>query len=102
MISRYDDYDFSPEKNALLKEERGVSFDEVIAAIESGQVLDLIEHTNQKKYSRQDIYVVLIDDYVYMVPFVEKADGSFFLKTIYPSRKMTKIYLSGGLYAQKK
>lgn len=88
-------FSFSPEKNAQLKKERDISFEEIIAAIENDQVLDVIENP-KAKYSHQDIAVVLINDYVYLVPFVEQKDKSIFLKTAYPSRKMKKNYLSGG------
>jgi hypothetical protein len=81
---------------AHLKMERGVSFDEVIAAIKNNQVLDIIKHPNQKKYPNQEIMIVNLKGYVYIIPFMEKSDGSIFLKTIYPSRKAKNYYLSGG------
>lgn len=85
-------YLFSPEKNAQLREKRGVSFDEVIAAIENDQVLDIIEHPNTKKYPNQELIIINVKGYVYVVPFVTQENGDLFLKTIYPSRKAKKIY----------
>src|SRR6266568_1702060 len=85
-------YSFSSEKNALLKQERGISFDEIIAAIQSGQILDIIKHPNKKKYPNQEIMIVNVKGYAYIVPFVEECDGGFFLKTAYPSRKAKKYY----------
>jgi hypothetical protein len=85
-------FNFSIEKNQKLKMERGISFDEIIAAIENGGLLDTIEHPNSMKYPKQEIMVVAINDYVYLVPFVEEDSGSFFLKTIIPSRKVKKAY----------
>lgn len=85
-------FDYSPEKNACLKETRGISFEEVELAIVEGRVLDVIEHPNKNKYPNQKIYVVSIDDYVYLVPFVRNGDVAF-LKTIFPSRKFTAMYL---------
>jgi len=79
----------------LLKAERDVSFEQVYIAIESGRVLDVIENPNKSKYPNQKIYVVDINDYVYLIPFVE-GNEKIFLKTIFPSRKMTKKYLKGG------
>ena len=38
------------------------------------------------------IYVVDIEQYLYLVPFVTGADGTRFLKTIIPSRKATQDY----------
>lgn len=83
---------FSPEKNLKLKEERGVSFEEIIAAIENDQLLDIIIHPNKEKYGHQKIYVVEINGYIYLTPFVEN-HSEIFLKTIIPSRKAQKKYL---------
>lgn len=87
-------YDYSAEKNLILIEERGISFEQVISAIVDGGALDILPHPNQQKYPDQKIYVLNIDDYVYLVPFVENED-SVFLKTIFPHRKLTKKYLRG-------
>ncbi|CAG1022372.1 hypothetical protein MTYM_01666 [Methylococcales bacterium] len=40
---------WNEEKNRLLKAERGISFEEVIAAIASGAVLDVVEHSNRER-----------------------------------------------------
>ncbi|MFH0998868.1 MAG: BrnT family toxin [Pseudomonadota bacterium] len=80
------------EKNALLKKNRGVCFEQVVIRMESGDVLDTIEHPNQDRYPGQKIALVRIDDYVYLVPYVEN-DEEIFLKTIIPSRKASNRYL---------
>ena len=87
-------YAWNPEKNDLLKEERGISFEEVVLNIQLGNEVDIYEHPNQERYPGQKISVVLIEDYAYLVPFVENEE-EIFLKTIIPSRKATKQY-SGG------
>ena len=56
--------------------------------------MDTFEHPNQEKYPSQQIHVIEIESYVYLVPFVETED-EVFLKTIIPSRKATKTYLGG-------
>jgi len=86
---------WGPEKNESLKASRGVSFEGIVIAIESGGLLDILAHPNQAKYPRQRVLVVTCDSYVYLVPFIEE-DDSFFLKTIIPSRKATKEYLNQG------
>ena len=86
---------WSPEKNETLKADRGVSFEGVVVAIESGGLLDILAHPNQARYPRQRILVVASDNYVFLVPFVEEEDY-FFLKTIIPSRKATRDYLNQG------
>lgn len=86
---------WNPEKNEALKDERGVSFERIVVAIESDGLLDVLAHPNQEKYPRQRIFVVAADNYAYLVPFVEEEDY-FFLKTIIPSRKATRDYLDKG------
>jgi hypothetical protein len=91
-------YEFSPEKNQKLIDERNISFEEVIAAIEEGRVLDILPHPNVAKYPTQEIYVININHYVYLVPFVRKDKNTVFLKTIFPHQKLTKLYLRGSKY----
>lgn len=86
---------WSPEKNASLKADRGISFESIVVAIESGGLLDMLAHPNQTKYPKQRILVVTSDNYVYPVPFLEDED-CYFLKTIIPSRKATRNYLIQG------
>ncbi|OHA65871.1 MAG: toxin [Candidatus Wildermuthbacteria bacterium RIFCSPHIGHO2_12_FULL_45_9] len=85
--------DWDPEKNELLKWERGVSFEDVLVAIEEGYLLDIVEHANKDKYPHQKVFIVCVGGYAYLVPFVED-DEKVFLKTIIPSRKATKQYLN--------
>lgn len=82
------------EKNEKLKQERNISFEEIVFYIERGQVIEILEHPNRKKYPNQFIFVIPIEDYVYLIPFVEK-ENDIILKTIIPSRKATKEYLRG-------
>jgi hypothetical protein len=79
-------------KNANLKADRGIGFEDVVFHIERGDLLDILEHPNADRYAGQHIFVVQREDYVYPVPFVED-EHSVFLKTIIPSRKATKQYL---------
>ncbi len=82
---------WSAEKNQLLVQTRGVSFEEVALQIESDNVLDVRKHPNQERYPHQKIFVVDLGDYVYLVPFVEDEE-MIFLKTIIPSRKATQEF----------
>jgi uncharacterized DUF497 family protein len=79
-------------KNLKLKAERGIGFEEIVFHIEAGGLLDILEHPNRERYGNQRIFVVRREDYVFLVPFVED-EGFVFLKTIIPSRKMTRHYL---------
>lgn len=86
---------WGPEKNDALKAARGISFEHIVVAIESGGLLDILAHPNQAKYPRQRVLVVACDNYVCLVPFVEE-EGYYFLKTVIPSRKATRDYLNQG------
>ena len=83
---------WDPDKNQELIEDRGVSFEEVVFYLQQGALIDDIKHPNAKKYPNQQIFVLSIDDYVYLVPYVEDRK-EIFLKTVIPSRKATKHYL---------
>ncbi len=82
------------EKNEQLKIEREISFEEIVLAIEGDGLLDVLQHPNETKYPNQRILVVALDEYIYLIPFVEESDY-YFLKTIIPSRKATRDYLAG-------
>lgn len=84
-------YSWSSEKNKKLIEERGISFEDIILNIELGNVIEIYDHPNQDKYPGQMILAIEVEDYVYLVPFIE-GEAEIFLKTIIPSRKATKRY----------
>ncbi len=86
---------WSPEKNEQLQLDRGISFENMVVAIESGGLLDILAHPNLAKYPNQKMLVVASDGNAYLVPFVEE-DDHFFLKTVIPSRKATRDYLNQG------
>ncbi|MBL7205311.1 MAG: BrnT family toxin [Desulfobacteraceae bacterium] len=87
-------YDWNQEKNEWLRLERGITFEDILYHLQHGGLLDAIEHPNQDRYPNQRIFIVNVEGYACIVPFVE-TDDSIFLKTIIPSRKMTKLYLGG-------
>jgi hypothetical protein len=87
-------YDWNDEKNNLLKKMRGVSFEQVVLGIASGDLINRIKHPNPEKYPNQKIFLVKIENYIYSVPYVED-EKNIFLKTIIPNRKETKKYLGG-------
>jgi len=80
-------------KNAKFKADRGIGFEDIVFHIERGDLLEILEPPNPDRDAGQRIFVVQRDDYVYLVPFVED-EHTVFLKTIIPSRKATKQYLS--------
>ena len=86
---------WNPEKNDALKAARGLSFESIVVAVESGGLLDVVEHPNKAKYPKQRVMVVAVENYAYLVPFVEEEDH-YFLKTVIPSRKATRDNLHKG------
>ncbi len=89
-------FSWNPEKNLILKSDpaRRICFEDIVTAIEAGGLLDDLEHINPRKYPGQRLLAVLVDGYVYGVPYVLDGD-EVFLKTVYPSRRLTAIYLKG-------
>jgi uncharacterized DUF497 family protein len=88
-------YAWNPEKNELLKQDRGISFEEIVLNIHLGNEVDIYDHPNQERYPGQKVSVILVENYAYLVPFIE-SNEEIFLKTIIPSRKATKQYTGEG------
>lgn len=86
------EFRWNEEKNALLRRERGIGFEEVVTAVHEKRILSITDHPNTEKYPKQKILIVEIDGYAFIVPYVIEKDGVF-LKTIIPSRKATKIHM---------
>jgi len=84
-------FQWSDEKNEILKRQRDVCFEDVILSLESGKLLDILSHPNSEKYPGQRLFILTINSYTYYVPFVEDEE-KVFLKNIIPSRKYHKKY----------
>lgn len=91
-MKKAQNFIFNTDKNKKLLAERGIGFEEVILELEANRKLDVIEHPNKDRYPNQKMFIVEIDGYVYVVPFIQDEDN-FYLKTIFPSRKLTRKYL---------
>ena len=85
-------FEWNKEKNKWIKENRNISFEEIVFFIENGGLLDTYEHPNKEKYPRQSIFVVKTEVYIYLVPYVEE-EKYYFLKTVIPNRKAKKKYM---------
>ncbi|OGX28372.1 MAG: toxin [Omnitrophica WOR_2 bacterium RIFCSPHIGHO2_01_FULL_52_10] len=86
--------DWNIEKNKKLIKERNISFEEIVIFIEQGKLLDIVDNPSPR-YHRQKMFVLDVEGYVYLVPFVE-TEETYNLVTIFPSRKATKEYFQGG------
>lgn len=83
--------DWDPEKNKWLQENRGISYEECLIAMEhEGLLANIPNHPRSNQWK----FIVKIKGYAYVIPYVED-DEKIFLKTIFPSRKETQKYLSG-------
>jgi len=85
-------YSWNEEKNDFLRKTRDICFEQIVMHIERGDLLDILPHPNLAKYPNQKVMIVNVIEYVFVIPFVENEKGVF-LKTIIPSRKLTKKYL---------
>lgn len=87
-------FNWDDGKNQLLKRTRSIGFEDIVVAIQEGDLMDVVEHPNKHRYPNQKIYLVAYQNYVYAVPFVRNVETSeIFLKPIFPSRRYTKLYL---------
>jgi uncharacterized DUF497 family protein len=86
---------WDPHKNERLKAGRGISFEEIVAALEEDGLKDILVHPDQRRYPGQVVLAVAYRDYIFLVPSVEEKTH-YFLKTIIPSRKATRDYLGRG------
>jgi uncharacterized DUF497 family protein len=87
-------FNWDDEKNHLLKQTRNIGFEDIIVAIQEGDLVDVVEHPNKERYPNQRVYLVAYRNYVYAVPSVRDIEtNEIFLKTIFPSRRYTRLYL---------
>jgi uncharacterized DUF497 family protein len=90
-------FDWNDEKNEQLKEKRSISFEEIVLCISEGKVVDVLQHPNSERYPDQKLYLINLNNYIYVVPYVKhEKEDVVFLKTIFPSRIYTKKYLPSG------
>ena len=85
-------FEWNSDKNEKLKKERNISFEQIIFHLSEGDLWKIADHPNQSDYPSQKIYFVIVDGYIYLVPFIVD-DDYIFLKTFIPSRKATKDYI---------
>jgi len=84
------EYKWSLRKSERLKKTRGVSFDEITKA-------KVVANREHPKRAHQNILLFEHKGYIWVVPYVAISDQEVFLKTLYPSRRYTKLYKRGEL-----
>ena len=85
-------FEWNSDKNEKIKKARNISFEQIIFHLSEGDLWKIEDHPSQGDYPGQKIYFVIVDGYIYLVPFIID-DDYIFLKTIIPSRKATKDYI---------
>jgi len=94
MLYLMEHINWNSEKSLMLKESRGICFEDIVFNIAKGDILDDYQHPNQQRYPDQRIMVISINNYAYLVSYIENED-EIFLKTIIPSRNATEKYIGG-------
>ena len=87
------EFSWNNNKNDLLKQTRNISFEEISEKLQNDEILKIINNPSPR-YPHQKIFLIEINDYIFMVPYMQWSN-KIFLKTIIPSRKYTKLYLGG-------
>ncbi|MEW6511810.1 MAG: toxin [Bacteroidota bacterium] len=77
------------DKSTKLGAERGISFEGIAVLILEKKYLDVVKHP---KRAAQWMFVIPINGYVHVVPFIVDTDGNVILKTAFPSRKFHKRF----------
>lgn len=85
---------WSEDKNLYLQLTCGIGYERIVVAVGEGKLLAVLEHPNRKKYANQFIMVLNVEGYGFCAHYVETEDEDYFLKTIFPSRKLAERYLS--------
>ena len=80
---------WNDNKNQKLKIERKISFEEIAEIILRKDYLDILDNPTR---SDQQIFVIILNDYIYSVPFMIDKQSNIILKTAYPSRKLNQKY----------
>lgn len=83
------DIQWDPLKSERLKRTRKKSFEELL----NSKLIDVRDHPFRET---QEMMLFEHEGQIWIVPFVRK-EGKIFLKTLYPSRKFTRLYKKGEL-----
>ncbi len=87
-------FEWNEDKNNTLKETFGIGFEDLLVAMQTGNLLSDDLHFTQIDYPHQRVYIVNIDNYAYVMSYVADNEREIhFLKTFYPSRKHTKLFI---------
>ena len=85
------EYRWNPDKDELLRRNRGLSFHDVVYHLQHGGLLADIEHPNQQRYPHQRMYIVRIRGYVHVVPFYRRESDEFLI-TAFPHSRSNRRY----------
>lgn len=76
-------------KNEWLQVNRAISFEEISGLLLEGRYLDIVENPTREN---QYYFIIEINNYTWVVPFLIDETDCIVLKTAFPSRKFHKKY----------
>ncbi|MEI7510667.1 MAG: toxin [Candidatus Peregrinibacteria bacterium] len=77
-------FDWNEVKNELLKQDRNISFEEVVIALQDEKKFSIAKYPNPEKYPNQKMYILSLQGYTYMVPFVDTENVRYITGIISP------------------
>jgi len=77
------------QKNDWLILNRKISFEQISDLLIEKRYIDIIENPSRKD---QSCFVLKIEKYIWLVPFIIDQNDNIILKTAFPSRKYNKIF----------
>jgi len=77
------------EKNAKLKRERGIGFEDVLVKINNGDVLDIMDNPNKRKYPNHKVFIWRLTN-IFTMCRSSKMKMKFFLKQLFPAENWVK------------
>jgi uncharacterized DUF497 family protein len=82
-------FKWDEDKNQHLIFERGVCFEDVVSSILDGKVIATLKNPSR---TGQFYFIIKLNGYIHVVPFLINGNEEIILKTIFPSRKFHKEF----------
>ena len=83
------DITWDKKKNSWLQVNRRISFEEISGKLLNGNYIDILENPTR---DNQMYFIMKINDYTWVVPFLIDEQERIVLKTAFPSRKFHNRY----------
>lgn len=80
-------FTWSDDKNYLIRRSRMIAFEDIAIAIGRGDLIDTVYDHNPERYPGQHLYLVMVKEYLYTVPFYQIDDETVRFVTAFPDGK---------------